>query len=60
MADIFFQLEAKKAKTNTVPLYSIEDLTLSLGNTLKVLILFIHAWSGCYTTSSTYGMGKTS
>ena len=60
MADIFFQSEAKKDKTNTVPLYSIEDLTLSLGNTLKVLILFIHAWSGCDTTSSTYGMGKTS
>ena len=56
----FSSQKPRKIKTNTVPLYSIEDLTLSLGNTLKVLILFIHAWSECDTTSSTYGMGKTS
>ena len=35
-------------------------MSLSLGNTLKVLILFIHAWSGCDTTSSIYGQEKTS
>ena len=35
-------------------------MSVSLGNTLKVLILFIHAWSGCDTTSSIYGLGKAS
>ena len=35
-------------------------MSVSLENTLKVLILFIHAWSGCDTTSSIYGPGKTS
>ena len=43
MADIFFLSEARKDKANTVPVYSIEDVTLAIGNTLKVLILFIHA-----------------
>ena len=59
-ADIFFHSEAKKDITKTVPIYSIEDITLSLGSNLKILILFIHAWSGCDTTSSMYGLGKTS
>ena len=60
MADTFFYSEAKRNKSNTVPLYSIKDMSVSLGNTLKVLILFIHAWSGCDTTSSIYGLGKAS
>ena len=60
MTDIFFLSEARKDKANTVPIYSIEDTTLALGDTLNDLILFIHAWTGCDTTSSTYGHGKTS
>ena len=60
MADIFFYSEAKRNKNNIVPLYSIKDVSVSLGNTLKVLILFIHPWSGCATTSSIYGLGRTS
>ena len=60
MADIFFYSEAKRDKNNMVPLYSIKDMSFSLGNILKVLILFIHARSGCDTTSSIYGLGKMS
>eukprot|EP00794_Sanderia_malayensis_P018452 gene18452-20301_t len=60
MAGIFFYSEAKRDKNNIVPLHSIKDISVSLGNNLKVLILFIHAWSVCDTTSSIYGIGKLS
>ena len=60
MADIFLRSEAKKKENNFVPLYSIRDISASLGANLKSLILFVHAWTGCDTTSAIYGLGKTS
>ena len=57
MADIFLHSEAKK-KENIVPLYSIKDISASLGENMKSLILFVHAWTGCDTTSAIYGQGK--
>ena len=53
LADIFFHSEAKKSKNNTIPLYLIE----SLGNALKVLILFVHAWSGCFVLPGVLSQG---
>ena len=35
MADIFFYSEAKRDKNNIVLLYSIKDMSVSLGNTLR-------------------------
>ena len=60
MSDVLFRSEAKKDSKNVVPVYSINDILTSLGHSLQSLILFIHAWSGCDTTSSTYGHGKAS
>jgi len=39
--------------------WKIQDIIESTGELLTSHILFIHAWSGCDTTSATYGQGKT-
>jgi len=40
-------------------MWKIQDIVESTGELLTSYILFIHAWSGCDTTSPTYGQGKT-
>lgn len=35
------------------------NLISKAGKLLTSHLLFIHAWSGCDTTSATFGMGKT-
>ena len=39
-------------------MWKIEDLVISAGDVITSHILFIHAWSGCDTTSALYGQGK--
>ena len=34
--------------------WKIEDAVLELGNEIARRILFIHAWTGCDTTSAVY------
>ena len=53
MGAIYFKSEAKKM------VWKIQDIIESTGELLTSHILFIHAWSGCDTTSATYGQGKT-
>ena len=38
-------------------MWKIEDLVEAIGDTITSHILFIHAWSGCDTTSAIYGQG---
>ena len=40
--------------------WKISDLITKAGHVLKSHLLFLHAWSGCDTTSATFGHGKTS
>ena len=36
----------------------MKDVADKIGEALSLHILFIHAWSGCDTTSATFGQGK--
>ena len=54
MANIYFMSEKSK-KT-----WSIRKIVNIIEPVVKKHILFLHAWTGCDTTSSIYGQGKTS
>lgn len=60
MADIYFQSEAKKSRKKGLIAWKIRDLVSKTGEVVTTHLLFIHAWSGCDTTSATFGQGKTS
>ena len=60
MADIYFHSEAKKSQKKGLVVFKISDLSSNIGQVITANILFLHAWSGCDTTSATYGHGKTS
>ena len=60
MADICFHSEAKKTQKKGLKVWKICDLATKVGNIVTSHLLFIHAWSGCDTTSATFGQGKTS
>ena len=59
MADVYFHSEAKRSKKG-LKVWKIQDLVKKAGKLVTSHLLFIHAWSGCDTTSATYGHGKTS
>ena len=59
MADIYFHSEAKRKKMNKLVVWKIQDLINKAGKVVTSHLLFIHAWSGCDTTSATCGHGKT-
>ena len=59
MADVYFHSEAKRSKKG-LKVWKIQDLVQKAGKLVTSHLLFIHAWSGCDTTSATYGHGKTS
>ncbi len=56
MASIYFLSEAGK---NT-KIWKISDLVERAGPIITSHLLFLHAWSGCDTTSATFGQGKVS
>ena len=60
MADIFL-LKEKKSRSHKkgAEVYSIREACQVIDPVVRQHILFIHAWSGCDTTSSTFGQGKT-
>ena len=53
MPDVYFQSDAQKN------MWKIHDLVTKVGAIVKAHLLFVHAWSGCDTTSATFGQGKT-
>ena len=59
MADVYFISEPKKSQKRGLQVWRIYDLISKAGKLLTSHLLFIHAWSGCDTTSATFGMGKT-
>ena len=59
MANVYFHSEASKSKQG-LKLWKIQDLVTKTDKEVTSNLLFIHAWSGCDTTSATYGHGKTS
>ena len=40
-------------------MYSIREAVTTIPGVVKQYIFIIHGWSGCDTTSSTFGQGKT-
>ena len=56
MADIYFFSEAGKK----LKIWRISDLVGQAGPLVTSHLLFLHAWSGCDTTSATFGQGKVS
>ena len=58
MADVYFLSEPKKSQKKGLQVWRICDLITKAG-TLTSHLLFLHAWSGCDTTSATFGQGKT-
>lgn len=54
MRDIYFVSEAGKK----LKIWKIGDIVEQAGPMVISHLLFIHAWSGCDTTSATFGQGK--
>ena len=48
----------RQGKRGTI--FSVRNIVLTLDATLKKNILFVHAWSGCDSTSATFNKGKLS
>ena len=57
IADIFFS-ETKKSQKKSLQVWKIHDLISKAGKIVTDHLLFIHAWTGCDTTSATFGHGK--
>ena len=56
LADIYFLSKAGKK----LKIWRISDLVGQAGPMVTSHLLFLHAWSGCDTTSATFGQGKVS
>ena len=56
MADVYFLSEPKKSQRKSLQVWS--DLISKAGKTVTSHLLFINAWTGCDTTSATFGHGK--
>ena len=62
MANIFIHKVTGGARRKLVgpsTIHSVQDVSSKVDPVIKNNILFIHAWSGCDTTSSTFGHSKT-
>ena len=57
MADIYFRPRSTKKKDLLA--WKVKDLVNKAGEIVISHLLFIHKWSGCDTTSATFGLGKT-
>ena len=56
MAEVYFLSEVKK----NMMVWKICDLVTKAGQVITSHLLFLHAWTGCDTTSATFGHGKAS
>ena len=59
MADVYFLSEPRSTSKKGLQVWRIRDLIDKAGKLVVSHLLFIHAWSGCDTTSATFGQGKT-
>lgn len=60
MSDIYFRTESKLRIKKPMTLFSMKEASDIINPIVREHILFIHAWSGCDTTSSPYNFGKKS
>ena len=56
--NIYMLAETPNKKDVDRKFWKIENLVKEGGQDVTSHILFIHAWSGCDTTSAIYGQGK--
>ena len=59
MTDILLFSTASKHSKSRQKIVSLKNVIDAMDPFIKENILFAHAWSGCDTTSSTYGQGKS-
>ena len=59
MSDILLRHEARKSIKKDLEIFSIKENVDILSDRVVKNLLFIHAWSGCDTTSATFSHGKT-
>ena len=57
MTDVYFQCKSQK---KGIISWKINDLVTDAGKVVITHLIFVHAWSGCDTTSATFGQGKAS
>ena len=55
MADVYFLSEPKKSQKKGLQVWRIRDLISKAETIMTSRLLFIHAWTGCDTTSTTFG-----
>ena len=58
MKDVFFYSEASKRSKEGHKIFRIRSLRLKMNPIFLKNSLLIHAWSGCDTTSATFGQEK--
>ena len=54
---LYMLTDVSKKRESERSIWKIENLVEACGDIITSHILFIHAWSGCDTTSATYGQG---
>ncbi len=60
IADVYFLSEPTKSSNRGLQVWRIRDLIAKARTLVTSHLPFIYAWSGCDTTSATFGQGKTS
>ena len=56
--NIYFKAEQRRNMKTAARVWNIKETKLKLGNELCDNLLFVHAFLGCDTTSSVFGLGK--
>ena len=56
LGEVFFQTFKKTNESRQT--WSVKDVNENVDEFILDNIFFLHAWSGCDTTSETHGMGK--
>ena len=56
--NVYMLAETPNKKDVHREFWKIENLVKEAGEVVTSHILFIHAWSGCNTTSAIYGQGE--
>ena len=58
--DIYFLSESARRSKENIGFSKISDFRTKIGEEASTALIFSHAWSGCDTTSATFGHGKIS
>ena len=58
MAEVYILCEPKSTSKKVLQVWRMRDLVAKAGTLVVSHLLFLHAWSGCDSTSATFGQGK--